>query len=112
MSPTPFEIGIALVMLAVVAALLVWFAKDRGAGSEKRMMQMLIRAGVDPDIASRGDKEAVIKDIRSRCGKCRAEGLCERWLAGKVEGENAFCPNAQIFSALANIRRPSEALQP
>lgn len=109
MSPTPFEIGIALVMVAVIVALLVWFVRDQGANSERRMMRMLMRAGVDPDIAARGDKEAIIKDIRSRCGKCRAEDLCERWLAGKVEGENAFCPNAQIFSALTNNRGRSEA---
>lgn len=107
MSPTPSEIGIALVMVAVIVALLVWFVRDKGANSERRMMRMLMRAGVDPDIAARGDKEAIIKDIRSRCGKCRAEDLCERWLAGKVEGGNSFCPNAQIFGALTNNRGPS-----
>ena len=74
-------------------------------------MRMLMRAGVDPDIAARGDKEAIIEDIRSRCRKCQAEDLCERWLAGKVEGENTFCPNAPIFGALTNNRGRTEASQ-
>jgi hypothetical protein len=109
MSPTLFEIGVALVMVAVIIALLVWFARYLGASSERRMMRMLMRAGVDRDVAARGDKEAIIEDIRSRCRKCRSEALCERWLAGKIEGENTFCPNAQIFSALTNNRGRSEA---
>lgn len=102
MSPTLFEIGAALVMVAVIVALLVWFARSLAASSERRMIRMLMRAGVNLDIAARGDKEAIIEDIRSRCRKCRVEALCERWLAGKTEGENTFCPNAQIFSALTN----------
>jgi hypothetical protein len=102
MSPTLFEIGVALIMVAVIVVLIVWFARYLGASSERRMMRMLVRAGVDPDVASRGDKEAIIEDIRSRCRKCRAEALCERWLAGKVEGDNNFCPNAQLFGALTN----------
>ena len=102
MNPTLFEIGVALVMIAVAVSLLVWFTRDQRANSEKRMTRMLLRAGVDPGIAARGDKEAIIKDIRSRCRRCAAENLCDRWLAGKVAGENTFCPNVRIFSALAN----------
>ena len=104
MSPTQFEIGVASVMVAVIVALLVWFARYLRASSGKRMVSMLMRAGVDPDIVARGDKRAIIEDIRSRCQKCHAEDLCERWLAGKVEGENTFCPNALIFSSLTNGR--------
>lgn len=111
MSPTLFEIGVALVMVAVIAALFVSLARYLRAGSERRMMRMLMRAGVDPDIATRGDKEAIIQNIRSRCQKCHAESVCEGWLAGKIEGENTFCPNAQIFSALTNNRGRSEASQ-
>lgn len=111
MNPTLFEIGVALVLVAVVVALIVWFARDLAANSERRMMRMLVRAGVDPDVAARGDKEAIVEDIRRRCRKCRAEALCERWLAGKVEGENTFCPNAQLFGALTNSRGRSGASQ-
>ena len=100
MNPTLFEIGIALFMVAVCVALLVWFLRYTEAASERRMMQMLTRAGVDPEVARHGDTEAIMQDVRSRCGKCRAEDLCDRWLAGKVEGDNSFCPNAQIFRNL------------
>lgn len=112
MSPTLFEIGVALVMVAVALSLLVWFRSDLRANSEKRMTRMLVRAGVDPGIAAQGDKETIIKDIRSRCRRCPAENLCERWLAGKVEGENTFCPNVHIFSALASNRWRNDAPQP
>ena len=101
MNPTLFQIGAAIVMVAVTFALLVWFLKYWRATSERRLMRMLKRAGVDPEIATPGDTEAFIDNVRSRCRKCMSEDLCERWLAGKVEGENTFCPNARIFSILA-----------
>jgi len=100
MNPTLFEIGAAIVMVAVSIALTVWFFRSLAAASGKRMMQMLTRAGVDPEVARHGDTEAIIKDVRGRCLKCRSEALCDRWLAGKAEGDNSFCPNAQIFRML------------
>jgi hypothetical protein len=106
MNPTLLEIGVALFMLAVVVALFVWFARFLRASSGRRMARMLARAGVSPDIVARGDQQAVIDDIRRRCMKCQAEDQCERWLTGKVEGDNSFCPNARIFSALT-ARQPA-----
>jgi hypothetical protein len=100
MNPTLFEIGVAIVMVAVSVALVVWFYRHVVAASERRMMHMLTRAGVDPEVARQGDTEAIIQDVRSRCVRCRSEDLCNRWLAGKVEGDNSFCPNAQIFRLL------------
>ena len=100
MNPTLFEIGVAIFMVAVSVALVVWFSRYIAAASERRMVQMLTRAGVDPEVARHGDTEAIIQDVRSRCRKCRSEDLCDRWLAGKVEGDNSFCPNAQIFRSL------------
>ncbi len=100
MNSTLFQIGIAIVMVAVFFTLLVWFIKYWRAASERRMMRMLKRAGVDPEIATQGDTEAIINDVRSRCRKCMSEDLCERWLAGEVEGENTFCPNTRIFRNL------------
>ena len=100
MIPTLLEIGAAIIMLAVSIALIVWFLRYLAAVSGRRMMQMLTRAGVDPEVAKHGDTEAIIQDVRGRCSKCRAEDLCDRWLAGKVEGDNSFCPNAQIFRIL------------
>ena len=100
MNPTLFEIGVAVLMLAVSVALVVWFSRYVAAASDRRMMHMLTRAGVNPEVARHGDTEAILEDVRRRCGRCRFEGLCDRWLAGKVEGDNSFCPNAQIFRAL------------
>jgi hypothetical protein len=100
MNPTLFEIGLATFMVAVSVALVVWFYRHVAAASERRMMHMLTRAGVDPEVARQGDTEAIIQDVRSRCVRCRSEDLCNRWLAGKVEGDNSFCPNAQIFRLL------------
>ena len=100
MNPTLFEIGVAIFMVAVSVALVVWFSRYVAAVSGRRMMQMLTRAGVDPEIAKQGNTEAIIQDVRRRCGRCRFEGLCDSWLAGKVEGDNSFCPNAQIFRLL------------
>ena len=100
MNPTSFEIGVAIIMVAVSVGLIVWFSRSLAAASGRRMMQMLTRAGVDPEVARHGDTEAIIQDMRSRCQKCRSEALCDRWLAGKVEGDNSFCPNAQIFRIL------------
>jgi hypothetical protein len=100
MNPTLFEIGVAMIMLAVSVALVVWFSRDMTAASGRRMMHMLTRAGVDPEVARHGDTEAIMQDVRSRCRRCPSEDLCDRWLAGKVEGDNSFCPNAQIFRRL------------
>ncbi|HEX9812716.1 MAG TPA: DUF6455 family protein [Burkholderiales bacterium] len=100
MSPTFLDIGAAVVLLAVVGALFAWFARNFGVTSDRRMMRMLVRAGVDPAIVAQGEKQAIIEDIRRRCRKCQAEDLCERWLAEKVAGDNGFCPNARILNAL------------
>lgn len=97
MTSTLFEIGVAIFMVTAGIALVVWFSRDIAAASGRRMMNMLAHAGVAANVASHGDNGAVMREVRSRCGKCRSEDLCDRWLAGKVEGDNDFCPNAQIF---------------
>jgi len=104
MNPTLFEIGVAILMVAVSISLVAWFSRDMAAASGRRMMNMLAHAGVDPEVARHGDAEAVMRDVRSRCRRCRSEDLCDRWLAGGVEGENGFCPNARIFRGLTRTR--------
>jgi hypothetical protein len=106
MYPSSFQIILAIFMVVVSGALVVWFWRYRSAESQRRMTQMLTRAGVPPEVLGRGDVEAIIKDVRSRCRACSSEDLCERWLAGKVEGENDFCPNAEIFRNLARTSGP------
>jgi hypothetical protein len=101
MNPTLFEISAGVIMVAVVVGLVVWVLKSNAATSKKRMLRMLTRAGVDPEVAMSGDTEAIMRDVQSRCLGCRSEALCERWLAERVEGDNDFCPNAPIFRSLA-----------
>jgi len=95
------NILIGVLMVGVGLALTAWYFGYLGASSESRMLRMLERAGVDPEIARRNDKKLIIKDVRSRCRKCQSEAECERWLAGDAGGENTFCPNHRIFSRLA-----------
>ena len=101
MNPALFDLGAALFMVAVAVCLVVWFSRYRAAGAQRRRMQMLTRAGVAPELARHSDIETIIKDVQGRCYRCRSEDLCDRWLAGKVEGDNRFCPNAEIFRSLA-----------
>ena len=100
MNPALFEIGAAIFMAAAGVALVVWYSRYLAAASGRRMLRMLTSAGVDPGVARHGDAEAIMRDVRGRCERCRSEDLCDRWLAGKVEGGNSFCPNAQLFDML------------
>lgn len=102
MDSTLHEIGVATLMVAVIVGLIVWFFRYHATVSATRMMQMLTRAGVDPEVARQGNVEAIMQDVRSRCQHCRSEALCDRWLAGKAEGDNNFCPNAPILRMLAS----------
>ncbi len=99
------EISIAVILVVIATALVVWFMKYKASSSERRMMQMLQRSGLDPDIATQGDTEIIIKEVRRRCRKCQSEGQCERWLAGVEEGGNVFCPNAQVFEELTQASK-------
>ena len=95
-----FQIFAAIVMVGAAFALLVAFRRYRATASEGRMMRMLDCVGVDPAIATSGDTTAIMKEIRQQCRSCSTEAVCERWLAGNEEGDNIFCPNEKVFSAL------------
>ena len=101
MNPTILEISIALMMVLAAVVLFIWFRNFRRGGSERRMRDMLINAGLDPEIIDKKDTDVLIKEVRSRCRKCQAEDVCERWLAGDTAGDNDFCPNAGVFRMLA-----------
>ena len=100
---TLFEITVALLMVAVSVAMVLWFRQSEASASLRRLMGMttrlrlnhVIEAGDNPKI------NAIMKNVRRRCAACPYEGYCERWLAGEVEGPNTFCPNASTFNALA-----------
>ena len=101
MNPTIIETVIAVLMVAVACVLVVSFYRYKTSASERRMKQMLKNAGLDPEIVSHGSTEIIIREVRSRCHKCQAEDVCERWLEGKEVGGNDFCPNAGVFEMLA-----------
>ena len=102
MTPTNFEINVALVMIAVTVVLIMMFRKSEAAHSARRMMSMMRRFSLDPGLIFHGKPQikAALKIARRRCGGCRVEGYCERWLAGKVEGNKDFCPNVGTFLLL------------
>jgi hypothetical protein len=95
-------------MVGATIALLVATRKYMAAASERRMVTMLERVGLDPAIAMSGQPNSVLecviaasmKKIRQRCRACTTEDICERWLAGDEHGDNNFCPNAKVFDAL------------
>jgi hypothetical protein len=96
-----FEIKLAIFMVAVSVALLAWFQRSRVAASVRRMRGMMTRIGRDP-VAAQADPRnlAIVREMRRRCIRCPREDYCDRWLAGEVEGDNAFCPNAQTLGTL------------
>jgi len=99
------DISIAIILVLFAVIVVTLFLRYKAGSSERRMMQMLQRAGLDPEIATQGDTEAIIREVRRRCRKCQSEDLCRRWLAGEEEGQNTFCPNAEVFRELNRAGR-------
>ena len=95
----PIQISLAILMVAVAVAIMVWLQSSQAAASARRMMGMMNRVGLDPATATLGDPPTmtIIKEARRRCRRCPREDLCDRWLARKVKGGNTFCLNAQTF---------------
>jgi hypothetical protein len=99
----PIQISIAVIMVGVACAGVVWLYTSEASASIGRMMAMMERTGLDPRTATLDDPRTMTirKKMRRRCRRCPREELCDRWLAGKVEGNNSFCPNAQTFQSLS-----------
>ena len=96
------ELQIAIAFIFVTAVLVVWFRSKLASASRSRMYRMMARVGIYPRKSSRtGDKWGLdMNAARSRCKMCPAEDVCERWLAGEIEGDNGFCPNASVFDGI------------
>lgn len=94
------DISIAVILVIIAAALVFWFLKYKTGSSERRMMQMMQRIGLDPELAKQGDTESIFKEVRRRCRRCQSEGQCEMWLASTDDRANVFCPNAEVFEEL------------
>lgn len=102
MVPTLIEIYIGMFMIVVAIGMLVWFERGEAEATTGRMARMMRKLGLDPKTRKTGAPDAVqmLKTARKRCGRCRCEGLCERWLEGKVGGTSGFCPNTPVFDVL------------
>jgi hypothetical protein len=90
----------ATIMVAAVVALVFAYRRYLAMQSERRMLGMLTSLGLDPTIATSGDIETIMGEVRERCRHCGAEDKCERWLKGEEEGENDFCPNHRVIEIL------------
>ena len=90
----------AIAMSGIVVAMFFGFRRYLAANSERRMLTMLESVGLDPEIATSGEVPTIMKEVRQRCRNCATEAVCERWLQGNEEGDNAFCPNAKVFEVL------------
>ncbi len=99
---TPTFISVATLMVAATLSGFIWLQGNLAAGSARRRMGMMTRVGLSPEAAGLGNRRtrAILTATRRRCRSCPREDLCDRWLAGEVEGGNAFCPNAQTFRSL------------
>ena len=96
------DLQTAFILIIIAAALVWWFRSKLGATSRSRMYRMMARLGVDPSKLSDSDDNTAtnMKAIRSRCRRCPSEDVCERWLAGEIEGDHGFCPNASVFDGI------------
>ena len=90
----------ATIMVAAVVALVFAYRRYLAMQSERRMLGMLSSLGLDPTIATSGDIETIMGEVRERCRHCAAEDKCERWLKSEEKGENDFCPNHRVFEIL------------
>ena len=94
------QIVAAAIMLIIAAALVFSGRRYQVRTSEQRLRRMIETTGLDPEIASSGDLELIMGEVRDRCKHCQSEGLCERWLDGQEAGSNEFCPNSRVFEIL------------
>ena len=110
MNPTMFEIGVAIFMVTVSVAIVMWFQRYLAAASARRMMRMMTRVGLDTGVATHSNPrtEPIMNEVRQRCRKCMYEDFCDRWIAGKAKGDNSFCPNMRTFGILTStVKRTS-----
>ena len=90
----------AIAMVGFGLALVVGYRVYLNRNSERRMLSMVDSLGLDTDIAANAELGTIMGEVRQRCRACTAEDVCERWLRGDEEGDNAFCPNARVFEIL------------
>ena len=103
MSITFTQVLAAAIMVVVAIMLAGAYRRYLSNNSERRMLGMLKSMGLDPTIATSGDIELIMREVRTRCRHCNAEDKCERWLQGREDGSSAFCPNHRVFNVLGKF---------
>lgn len=68
-----------------------------------RLDRMLEALGLDPALASSGDLETIMSEVKQRCSACQAGSTCDRWLDGDQRGDREFCPNAKVLDVLRRL---------
>ena len=68
-----------------------------------RLQRMLEALGLDPALASSGDLETIMGEVKQRCSACQAGSACDSWLAGARHGDREFCPNARVLDILRRL---------
>jgi hypothetical protein len=105
MNESIIQVVAAVAMVGVAAAIIFGFRYYLAANSERRMRAMLESVGLDPEIAMSGEIPTIMKEVRQRCRSCASESVCERWLQGRKDDDNDFCPNARVFEVLRKHSR-------
>jgi len=100
MNESMIEVLAAVAMVGAGVAMIFGFRRYLAVNSERRMRAMLVSVGLDPEIATSGEIPTIMKEVRQRCRSCASESVCERWLQGKKDDSNDFCPNAKVFDVL------------
>lgn len=100
-----FQFIAALAMAGAAVVLFFAFRHFLVANSDRRMRAMIESVGLDPDEVTNANIDTVMKEVRQRCRDCKVDDVCDRWLAGEVDGDNAFCPNARVFEVLKKYSR-------
>ncbi len=94
------EIGSAIFLVIATIVLFVGFCRFVEAASRYRLGRMMASFGLGLDDIEDSDSGTGLDmhAVRSRCRRCPIENVCERWLAGEIEGDNSFCLNAKVFA--------------
>ena len=98
MNITVSDWQIAFLLVLITAILVVSFRGMLSSKSQSRMYRMMAKVRVLPSSDKRAGLD--MQEVRARCRRCPAEDVCERWLAGEIEGDNGFCPNADVFDGV------------
>jgi len=68
-----------------------------------RLARMLEALGLDPALATSGELQTIMAEVKQRCSACQAGTACDHWLDGARSGGRDFCPNARVLDVLRKL---------